>query len=142
MSPRGATPSKRRKRKNVDALLLPYARTTSRRSPRSVEDSPAIRAIWDVVAQIQPGTVRTYGDVARAAGLPGRARQAGYALKHLPRGLHLPWHRVVGAGGKIVFPPGSSAFREQASRLRGEGLKLKNGRVPRAALRVERLVGD
>jgi methylated-DNA-protein-cysteine methyltransferase-like protein len=136
-----ATRVKRRKR-NVDALLLQYGRTTTRRSARSVDENPAIQAIWDVVAQIPPGTVSTYGDVARAAGLPGRARQAGYALKHTPEGLHLPWHRVVGAGGKIVFPPGSSAFREQARRLRGEGIKVYKGRVARPALRVERLRGD
>ncbi len=107
-----------------------------------IKETPAIQAIWDVVAQLPPGAVSTYGDVARAAGLPGRARQAGYALKHTPEGLHLPWHRVVGAGGKIVFPPGSSAFREQARRLRAEGVKVTNGRVPRSALRLERLRGD
>jgi methylated-DNA-protein-cysteine methyltransferase-like protein len=101
-----------------------------------------VQAIWDVVAQIPPGVVSTYGDVARAAGLPGRARQTGYALKHTPAGLHLPWHRVVGAGGKIAFPPGSSASREQARRLRGEGVKVENGRVAPSALLVERLRGD
>ena len=111
-------------------------------SSRSIEDNSAIQTIWDVVAQIPRGTVATYGDVARAAGLPGRARQAGYALKHTPEGLHLPWHRVVGAGGKIVFPPGSSAFREQARRLRAEGIKVTNGRVSRSALHSERLRGD
>jgi len=109
---------------------------------RSAEENPAVQAIWDVVAQIPPGVVSTYGDVARAAGLPGRARQTGYALKHTPDGLHLPWHRVVGAGGKIAFPPGSSAFREQTRRLRGEGVEVENGRVARSALRVERLRGD
>ena len=133
---------KRRPKRNVAALLLPYGRTTSRRSSHSIDDNPAVQAIWDVVARIPAGTVSTYGDVARAAGLPGRARQTGYALKHTPAGLHLPWHRVVGAGGRIVFPAGSSAFREQARRLRGEGVKVKNGRVARSALRVERLRGD
>jgi methylated-DNA-protein-cysteine methyltransferase-like protein len=142
MSKPRATRSKRRRRRNVAALLLPYGRTTARRTSHDSEENPAIQAIWDVVAQIPFGTVSTYGDVARAAGLPGRARQAGYALKHTPDGLHLPWHRVVGAGGKIVFPPGSSAFREQARRLRGEGVKVENGRVARSALRVERLRGD
>ena len=140
-SPRPARERLRRKR-NVDALLLPYGRTTNRRNPRSVEESPAIQAIWDVVAQIPRGTASTYGDVARAAGLPGRARQVGYALKHTPPKMHLPWHRVVGAGGRIVFPSGSSAFREQQRRLRSEGVKVANGRVARAALRVERLLGD
>ncbi len=101
-------------------------------APRArLEDNPALHAIWDVVAQIPRGSVWTYGDVAREAGLPGRARQAGYALKHMPAGMHLPWHRVVGAGGKIVFPPGSSAYREQTRRLKSEGVKVENGRVAR-----------
>jgi methylated-DNA-protein-cysteine methyltransferase-like protein len=136
--PRG----KRRRKTKVGALFLSSGRQPTRRGARSVEENPAIQAIWDVVAQIPPGTVSTYGDVARAAGLPGRARQAGYALKHTPEGLHLPWHRVVGAGGKIVFPPGSSAFREQTRRLRGEGVNVENGRVAREALRLDRLRGD
>jgi methylated-DNA-protein-cysteine methyltransferase-like protein len=132
----------RRRRKNVGALLPPHRGTTTRRSAVGIEDNPAIQAIWDVVAQIPPGAVSTYGSVARAAGLPGRARQVGYALRHTPDGLHLPWHRVVGAGGKIAFPPGSSAFREQARRLRADGIEVENGRVPRFALRGERLAGD
>ena len=104
--------------------------------------NPALQAIWDVVARIPRGRVSTYGDVARAAGLPGRARQAGYALKHVPEGTHLPWHRVVGAGGKIVFPPSSRSFREQARRLRAEGVSVENGRVAPSALRSGRLRGD
>ena len=115
--------------------LLPARKTSVRRGERSVADNPAIQVIWDVVAQLPPGSVCTYGDVARAAGLPGRARQAGYALKHVPAGMNLPWHRVVGAGGKIVFPAGSSAFREQARRLRSEGVRVENGRVARSTLR-------
>ena len=142
MNPPRAAPAKRRKKRNVNALLLPYGRTTTRRASAGIDENPAIQAIWDVVAQIPRGSVRTYGDVARAAGLPGRARQAGFALKHMPEGLQLPWHRVVGAGGKIVFPPGSSAFREQKRRLRADGLTVANGRVSRSALRTTRLEGD
>jgi methylated-DNA-protein-cysteine methyltransferase related protein len=115
--------------------LLPARKTSVRRGERSTADNPAIQLIWDVVAQLPPGSVYTYGDVARTAGLPGRARQAGYAMKHVPAGMNLPWHRVVGAGGKIVFPAGSSAFREQARRLRSEGVIVENGRVARSALR-------
>ena len=118
--------------------LLLRRKPRVRRSGRGVAENPAIQVIWDVVAQLPPGTVCTYGDVARAAGLPGRARQAGYALKHVPAGMNLPWHRVVGAGGKIVCPPGSSAFREHSRRLRGEGVSVENGRVARSALRAQR----
>lgn len=104
-------------------------------------ENPALEAIWDVVARIPRGRVSTYGDVARAAGLPGRARLAGYALRHMPDGLELPWHRVVGAGGKIVFRPTSREFREQSRRLRGESVAVQNGRVPRSAL-LGTLPGD
>jgi methylated-DNA-protein-cysteine methyltransferase-like protein len=100
----------------------------------AAEDNPALQSIWDVVARIPRGRVSTYGDVARAAGLPGRARQAGYALKNMPAGAHLPWHRVVGAGGKIVFPPRSTSYREQTRRLASEGVEVTNGRVARASL--------
>jgi methylated-DNA-protein-cysteine methyltransferase related protein len=129
-------------RTRVRSLLpnrKPGARHNRKPGTRSeVAANPAIQAIWDVVAQLPPGTVSTYGEVARAAGLPGRARQAGYALRHMPAGMHLPWHRVVGAGGRIVFPPGSSAFREQAHRLRAEGVKVVDGRVAGSALLANR----
>ena len=101
---------------------------------RAADESPALQAIWDVVCAIPRGCVCTYGDVARAAGLPGRARQAGTALRIAPTELNLPWHRVVGAGGKIVFPPTSLNFREQARRLRAEGVPVKAGTVSREAL--------
>lgn len=113
-------------------LLVPLQKRRVRPAP--VEESPALQAIWDVVARILRGSVTTYGDVARAAGLPGRARQVGYALKNMPDGMHLPWHRVVGAGGRIVFPPRSAPYREQVRRLAAEGIDVKSGRVARTAL--------
>lgn len=88
-----------------------------------------LHAIWDAVSLIPRGQVATYGAVAQAAGLPGRARLTGYALRMAPKSMHLPWHRVVGAGGRIVFPKGSAHFREQAKRLRAEMVILKGGRV-------------
>jgi methylated-DNA-protein-cysteine methyltransferase-like protein len=103
--------------------------------PRRVEaDNAALQAIWHVVSTIPRGRAATYGNVARAAGFPGRARQAGFALRHSPRSLHLPWHRVVGAGGRIVFPRTSAAYREQARRLRAEGVAVHAGRVPAPAM--------
>jgi methylated-DNA-protein-cysteine methyltransferase-like protein len=51
-----------------------------------------------------------------------------------PKELNLPWHRVVGAGGRIVFPKSSHEHREQARRLRAEGVVVKDGRVERASM--------
>jgi methylated-DNA-protein-cysteine methyltransferase-like protein len=125
------------KKRGFAALFRPLSAEGSRRSRSGQpagEDNPALELIWNVVASIPRGQVSTYGAVARAAGLPGRARQTGFALRVAPEELHLPWHRVLGAGGRIVFPPASRHFKEQARRLRAEGVEVKAGRVPAAAL--------
>jgi methylated-DNA-protein-cysteine methyltransferase related protein len=101
---------------------------------QSLTGDAALEAIWHTVCAIPRGRVSTYGAVARAAGLPGRARQAGYALRVAPRGLQLPWHRVVGAGGRIAFPKSSRKHAEQARRLRAEGVAVRDGRVAASAL--------
>lgn len=124
-----------RSAKTFAALFLPSsAGKSAARRRASGLDSPAVQAIWDVVGMIPRGKVSTYGAVARAAGLPGRARLTGFALKAAPDELHLPWHRVVGAGGRIVFPKTSPHHREQARRLRAERVTVKDGRVARVHL--------
>jgi methylated-DNA-protein-cysteine methyltransferase related protein len=57
--------------------------------------------IYAVVRRIPYGRVATYGQIAELAGLPGHARQVGYALHALPDATALPWHRVVNASGGI-----------------------------------------
>ena len=106
----------------------------TRAKQTSTADNPALQAIWHAVCAIPRGQVSTYGAVARSAGFPGRARQAGFALKVAPKALHLPWHRVVGAGGRIVFPASSRSHREQARRLRAEGIRVVKGRVCASAM--------
>jgi methylated-DNA-protein-cysteine methyltransferase-like protein len=88
-----------------------------------------LRAIWQVVAAIPRGRVMSYGAVASAAGLPGRARMVGRALNLAPRSLDLPWHRVLAVGGRIALPARSAARAEQARRLKREGLVVRGGRV-------------
>jgi methylated-DNA-protein-cysteine methyltransferase-like protein len=109
-------------------------RRPASRAVHAAAPEAALQPFWDVIAMIPAGRVTTYGEVARLAGFPGRARQAGRALKLMPPDLFLPWHRVLGAGGRIVFPPGSSQHREQARRLRAEGVPVKKGRVDGDAL--------
>jgi methylated-DNA-protein-cysteine methyltransferase-like protein len=92
-----------------------------------------LQAIWRAVSAIPCGEISTYGAVAKRAGLPGRARLVGHALKVAPNDLDLPWHRVVGAGGRIAFPKTSRQFAEQRRRLRLEGVQLARGRVVRDA---------
>jgi len=81
-------------------------------------------ALQAVVRKIPRGKVLTYGQVARAAGYPGAARQVVWAL----RAAHgLPWHRVVGAGGHIRLP-GAQGL-EQRIRLEAEGVTFSGMRV-------------
>lgn len=68
------------------------------------EDS--FKKIYAVVKRIPEGRVATYGQVAALAGLPGRARLAGTALRETPDGLAIPWQRVINAGGKVSRRPG------------------------------------
>ena len=48
--------------------------------------SGSYERIYAVVRRIPRGRVATYGQVAALAGLPGQARQVGYALYSLPDG--------------------------------------------------------
>ena len=96
--------------------------------PAQIDDALTMaERIWQVVHAIPKGRVSTYGEVAAVAGLPKRARLVGHVLGQLPGGSRLPWHRVVGAGGRIVIRGGGEI--EQAQRLRSDGIIVKNGRI-------------
>jgi methylated-DNA-protein-cysteine methyltransferase-like protein len=84
--------------------------------------------ILAAVRAIPRGQVAGYGEVARRAGLPGRARLAARVLS-TNTDHTLPWHRVLRSDGRIAFPQGSEGFREQSRRLRSEGVAVSNGRV-------------
>ena len=87
------------------------------------------QSVWKVVSEIPSGHVLTYGEVARLSGMPKAARRVSQALRRAPRGLKLPWHRVINSQGKISFPEGSTGFKEQKDRLEGEGVVFLKGKV-------------
>jgi methylated-DNA-protein-cysteine methyltransferase-like protein len=68
--------------------------------------------------------VATYGQVASLAGLPGGARQVGYALHALSPDTTVPWHRVVNARGGISLRsvPGADLVQQQL--LAREGVRV------------------
>ena len=58
--------------------------------------TPFARRVGDVVAAIPRGQVRSYGEVALAAGSPDAARAIGRALTTVvSAGIPIPWWRVV-----------------------------------------------
>jgi methylated-DNA-protein-cysteine methyltransferase-like protein len=72
--------------------------------------SDAYRRIYAVISRIPPGRVATYGQVAAVAGLPGHARQVGYALHALPDGSDVPWQRVINARGEVSLRSASEGW--------------------------------
>ncbi len=95
-------------------------------------------SILAAVRAIPRGQVASYGEVARRAGLPGRARLAARILAGNDD-PSLPWHRVLRADGRIAFPEDSAGYREQCRRLRAEGVRVERGRVRRVAAPREQL---
>jgi len=88
-----------------------------------------MRRIWETIQDIPRGSVANYGQVAEIAGIPRGARQVGYALRHSPKDLELPWHRVITSSGKSAFDPNSRAYRTQRDRLAAEGVVMVQGKV-------------
>ena len=84
-------------------------------------------SVWRLVADLPSGSVSTYGDIARALRPPCNPRFVGWALRHAPPGLGLPWHRVLAADGGISVT-GPAAI-EQRLRLQAEGVTFRGHKV-------------
>lgn len=96
----------------------------------SAEDAEARRtALYTVLGQVPEGKVVSYGQLADLAGLGRAARWVGRTLGQLPQGSRLPWHRVIGASGRLSLQPGTPSGDEQRARLRAEGVNVANNRV-------------
>ena len=83
--------------------------------------------VYKFVKQIPRGRVITYGALARALRLPGGARTAGRAMAATPSGKGIPWHRVVGARGKLLIREPYASLQRKL--LESEGVKLLESRV-------------
>lgn len=94
-------------------------------------------AVAAATAQIPPGKVLSYGDVAAILGAPRAARQVGYALAALgPEAAEaIPWWRVLRSDGSIALQGDPARGPEQAARLRAEGVEVTDHRVEMARVR-------
>ena len=88
-----------------------------------VAEASFAEAVYALVAQIPPGRVMTYGQIAALCGSPRAARIVGGIAHYGPEDL--PWHRVVNKQGGLAgaFPGGRSA---QAELLSLERVKISN----------------
>ena len=83
--------------------------------------------VYDLVKKIPRGRVMTYGQVAKTLRLPGGARTAGRAMAASPSGCGVPWHRVVGAGGRLLIREPHASLQRKL--LESEGLMLAEKRI-------------
>lgn len=91
-----------------------------------LEEAPPAAVVKHIVRRIPEGRAASYGTVGRAAVVLGRpiggARTVAWILASLKGKDDTPWHRVIGAGGRILLPDRRGAL--QASRLRHEGVRF------------------
>jgi methylated-DNA-protein-cysteine methyltransferase related protein len=91
--------------------------------------------VYEIVKQIPPGKVATYGDVAEMAGSPKAVRAVGNAMKRNVDPSIIPCHRVVGSDGSMhgyAFGEGVSTKRELLTK---EGVVFAGENVDLAASR-------
>ena len=96
----------------------------------SPPDQAAFRTqVWEIVRQIPPGKVITYGQIAARIPPPGGmtsqdysawgSRWVGGAMAACPDDI--PWQRVINSQGKISLRPGSGSV-SQRQMLEEEGV--------------------
>ncbi len=80
------------------------------------------QSVWAEMRKIPYGSVRTYGDLAKAVG--GEARAVGGACGSNPIPILIPCHRVVGADGTMTGFSGGRGVETKLDLLRHEGAML------------------
>lgn len=94
--------------------------------------------VYQVIQQIPPGKVTSYGRIALMLGHPNAARAVGYALSSLKAAntpdtytsATVPWQRVVNSQGRISIHHHEQTAQKQAQMLRQEGVAVdEHGRI-------------
>jgi methylated-DNA-[protein]-cysteine S-methyltransferase len=70
--------------------------------PLDPQGTPFQQAVWRVLRGIAPGTLLSYGEVARRIANPAAVRAVGAAIGRNPLGIIVPCHRVVGSNGALT----------------------------------------
>ena len=92
--------------------------------------TPFQQAVYELVAKIPFGQVKTYAQVAGEIGRPGAARGVGTAMARNPLPVIIPCHRVVGGSGAMTGYSGPGGVASKKVLLAMEGVLFnKCGRV-------------
>jgi methylated-DNA-protein-cysteine methyltransferase related protein len=86
--------------------------------------------VYEVVKQIPPGKVTSYGAIARFLGTTGSARMVGWAM-NASHSHHkfVPAHRVVNRNGLLTGKHHFDTPGAMQELLENEGIKIKNNKI-------------
>ena len=86
--------------------------------------------VYEIVKQIPPGRVTSYGAIAAYLGAPGAARMVGWAMNasHHAAGF-VPAHRVVNRNGLLTGKHHFETPTAMEELLEGEGIKVSANRI-------------
>ncbi len=77
------------------------------------------RQVWDALAAIPWGELRSYADIARAIERPTAVRAVGAANGRNPLPIVVPCHRVVGSNGSLTGFAGGLGIKRRLLELEG-----------------------
>ncbi|MCL1808353.1 MAG: methylated-DNA--[protein]-cysteine S-methyltransferase [Clostridiales bacterium] len=80
--------------------------------PLKLEGTEFQKRDWQELLKIPYGETRSYGEIAKALGIPKGARAVGLANNRNPVSIIVPCHRVIGADGKLVGYGGGLPIKE------------------------------
>lgn len=70
--------------------------------PTETAGTPFQREVWQALRSIEPGTTKSYGEIAAEIGHPQASRAVGAANGSNPIAIVVPCHRVIGANGTLT----------------------------------------
>lgn len=108
--------------------LIEYFRGTRRQFdlPLAPHGTTFQQRVWDALKEIPYGETASYGEIARAIGMPGAARAVGAANGRNPIPIVIPCHRVIGSQGRLTGYGGGLKIKRQLL-----DLERRNQQTPR-----------
>ncbi len=87
--------------------------------PLAAQGTPFQQSVWDALADIPYGELRSYRDIARSIGNPAAVRAVGAANGRNPLPIVVPCHRVIGSNGTLTGFAGGLEVKKYLLELEG-----------------------
>lgn len=81
--------------------------------------------VWNELAKVPYGEVRTYKDISIKIGCPKGYRAVGMANNRNPIPIIIPCHRIIGHNGDLVGFGGGMDYKVRLLEIEGHDVKIK-----------------